>query len=282
MFKRNEEDEEALILIKSIIDDAKGKIPARNDSFKDEADLIRFKAATEPISISNHIKKEFYNFIKNYQNQDDVNDIPLLERTFLGKLISVSSILPTLNFPSSKSSRRASTNFIAKNDHILGQDNFRTKYLLKSLDIIVFQDILDYLVKINCKIKDEIILNSSNMNTLRDSNNDKVYSKQAQQLLSWRPSGKLLSTLYDHKSSVEKIIPMNFENYNIFLSFSNDGQIFLWDIQTQDNDFTTEKILEHNIEDIEFKAISTIDNYSFAVANKNKTIEIYKVNFYLI
>ena len=53
--------------------------------------------------------------------------------------------------------------------------------------------------------------------------------------------------------------------------------MFLWDIQTQDNEFNTEKILEHSIPDIELKAITTIDNHSFAVANKNKTIEIYKL-----
>ena len=121
---------------------------------------------------------------------------------------------------------------------------------------------------------------------MKDVNSDKIYTKQSIQVLNWRPSGKLVSTLYDHKSSVEKIIPMNLENHNFFLSFSNEGQMFLWDIQTQDYDFSTEKILEHNIPDIELKSITTLDNYSFAVANKNNTIEIYKLennksNFYV-
>jgi hypothetical protein len=146
MFKRNEEDEEAFILIKKIIDDARSKFLMRMETTKDEADLIRFKAANEPTSITTHIKKEFLNFLKFYQNQDDVNDIPLIERTFLGRLISVSSMLPTMNFPSCYN-RRASATFISRHDHILGQDNFKTKYLLKSLDIIVFQDMLDYVVR---------------------------------------------------------------------------------------------------------------------------------------
>jgi hypothetical protein len=147
MFKRNEEDEEALILIKKIVDDARSKfLLMRSETTKDEADLIRFKAANEPTTITNHIKKEFLNFLRFYHNQDDINDIPLIERTFLGRLISVSSILPTMNFPTYYT-RRGSATFIARHDHILGQDNFKTKYLLKSLDIIVFQDMLDYVVR---------------------------------------------------------------------------------------------------------------------------------------
>jgi len=108
-------------------------------------------------------------------------------------------------------------------------------------------------------------------------NSEKVYSKQAMNLLTWRPSGKLLSTLYDHNASVEKIIPMNMETNNMFLSFSSDGQMYLWEITTQDNDFNTEKLLEHKIPEIDFKAISPLDSHQFAVANKNKKIEIYKV-----
>lgn len=147
-FKRCEDDEVSLGLIKRIIEDAKSKIPLRSDTFKDEADLIRFKAANEPTSISHHVKKEFLNFLKVYQNQDDNNDLQLIEKTFLGKLISVSSLLPQLNFPSSYT-RRASTNFTTKHDQLLCQDNFKTKYLFKTLDIIVFQDMLDHVVIIH-------------------------------------------------------------------------------------------------------------------------------------
>src|SRR4051812_47306068 len=74
MFKRNEEDEEALFLVKKVIDDAKSKIPYRNEGKEENSDLIRFKAVTEPLTITFHIKKDFANFLKIYQ--DDINDMP--------------------------------------------------------------------------------------------------------------------------------------------------------------------------------------------------------------
>lgn len=142
-FKKNFEDDEAFVLIEDIIKYAKGNIPLRTETFKDEEHLMRFKATNDPISISNHIKKELENFSKTCKKDELIQSI---ERNFLTKLISDSHVLHQLNLPACYNTRRASTCFITKNDQLLCQENFKNKYLFKTLDIIIFQEMIDLVV----------------------------------------------------------------------------------------------------------------------------------------
>ena len=65
-----------------------------------------------------------------------------------------------------------------------------------------------------------------------------------------------------------------------FLSFATDGQIILWELLSNENDISVEKLASTRIPTgvVYNKAISLIDQNSFASASQNK-IECLKVFF---
>lgn len=305
-FQRNFEDEEAYQQLESIINFGKesnkyNEVISNNTL---EAQLVRLKASLEGINAMNIVKKEFVKFIQYYNNNQE--DIRFLERTFLGKLISLSSILQTITLPSSKN-RRFSVNFSLLTDNILSQENFKLKYLFKALDIVVKEEVLE---EINAEIPYQNMgpnnntasnqqnlggntsnaggtNSNNNMNNIRASGvafsgNIKGGSNT---FASWKPQGRLVGTLYDHETSssgnsvsVEKLLNLNLENMNKFVSFASDGQIILWDVAGNEVDMSVEKIATHKTNNlvINNNCISNVDFNQFAVASKNE-IEIYRV-----
>jgi hypothetical protein len=125
---------------------------------------------------------------------------------------------------------------------------------------------------------------ANNLRSTMPMNNPKGVSS-INSLSSWRPQGRLLSTVYDCESnseinSFEKLLNLNDENSNKFLSFSSEGKIVLWDICGSENDVSVEKISSYaslNESRINYnKGICNIDRSRFAVAIEDK-VELFRV-----
>lgn len=331
-FQRNFEDEEAFQLLEGVLNFGRENSKYNDEQINSndlESKLVRLRASLEGINASTIVKKEFAKVVKYYNNQEDIR---FLERTFLGKLISLSSIIQTLSLPAS-SSRRFSVNFSLLNDNVLSQENFKIKYLFKALDIVVKEEVLDEIdaeVSYNQGIGTHNVNHRESSNTRGESSgniNPHSASASGNNLLqrqntyinpsgqksgnynsmaNWKPHGKLISTLYDHEMansnfnsnnqiptstsksvSVEKLLNLNIENSNKFLSFASDGHILLWDIIGNENDISVEKSASTKTSlGLSFsKAICNVDSNQFAVASKN-SIEVFRLesvksNFYL-
>ena len=281
LFQKNEEDEEAFQFLQSTID--YGKENAKYDEVVNsslEAQLVRLKATLEGTNISTMVKKEFTKFIKSYNN--NIDDIKFLERTFLGKLISLSSILHTLNLPSNRY-KRVSFNFSLLSDNIIFQENFKLKYLFKALNIVVKEEILDELdspESLNLSIGNISVGSTSekNLNNPRGSimTQGGKSNSSVQFLANWKPQGRILGTLYDHdiegNNSVERLLNLNIDKMNKFVSFSSNGNMILWDVLGTDNDMSVEKISSHQTNNnlpIQFnRAVYNVDYNQFAVGTK--------------
>ena len=297
-FPRNEEDEVAFQFLQDIIESGKennsynqieyNNINVNSNSSNNvnsspsflEAQLVRLRASLEGTSVSTIVKKEFTKFIKRIDKNSD--DIKFLERTFIGKLTSLSNILPTLRLPNSRT-RKCSIDYNPASDNIVNQDNFKLKFLFKAMNIVVKEEILDEIDKDMVNI-----YNTSNVTNLRNVSpmgNTKVGSN-SQNLSSWRPQGRLINTLYDYEinsetNSFEKLLNLNIENANKFLSFSSNGKIVLWDIYGNENDVSVEKIASYsnpNPTRINYrKGICSLDSNRFAVAIENN-LELFRVS----
>jgi len=95
----------------------------------------------------------------------------------------------------------------------------------------------------------------------------------------WRPSGKLISTFYDHdQSSIEKLIHFTNDNGNKLLSVGGDGKLVLYDFYDSDSNIFVDKVAEAKAEYIQYnKAITAIDANSFAIGYRNK-INVYRID----
>lgn len=300
-FPRNEEDEVAFQFLQDIIESCKDSNYNYNQMIGDmnsspsnnnvnnlpsllEAQLVRIRASLEGISVSNIIKKEFTKFIKHIDK--NLDDIKFLERTFIGKLISLSNILHILRLPSSRT-RKCSIDYNPMSDNILNQDNFKIKYIFKALNIVVKEDILDQIDKDMANIN--INVTPNNLRAATPMTNTRL-GISSNTLSSWRPQGRLLGTLHDHENSseinsFERLLNLNIEDTNKFLSFSSNGKIILWDIYSNDNDISVEKVSSYSsINPTRFnynKGICSIDHNRFAVATENK-VELFRVKILLI
>lgn len=295
--------------------------------------------------LSKIVKKEFYSFCPLYP----LEDMKFIDRTFLGKLISASKILHLLKFPyknitiyDNYDSEYYNNNYeinyfinqtdynysYLKNDYklkilekynylisnpvfnlfnkeIVSQDNYKLKSLFKVLNIIINEDILiDNKFKLNSR---ETQINS---NYIKDS-----YSKLVSGINSFRPTGQLLTTIYDSdKAGVDKILNLNsinleslINNYfcyfnnnsnyynnlssteanNKFLTISSIGGVNLFEIEALNLDCEISVKKLANIKDynsdknseIEYKMACLIDYNSFIVGTNNGRIEMYKLDF---
>jgi WD40 repeat protein len=90
----------------------------------------------------------------------------------------------------------------------------------------------------------------------------------------WRPSGRLITTLYEHKTPVNTLAITDDSQY--FITGSRlDNQINVWSTKEIEQDVTS-----HSFFSIKHKsqvnAITTLDNsYYFAVAGSGGCIDIY-------
>jgi len=167
----NLEDKEAYSLLEIIINLGKtGQNIKNNENERSqfEKQVNKINNSIESVNVANIVRKEFLKSIKNLNNNDDIK---FYEPIFLGKLISSSSIIDTLQMPHTRN-RRLSGNFNHINndrnvnleqyhkDGIIFQDYFRVKYLLKSLDI---------------SVKDESCFDEGFLNFLRQKINIKIF-----------------------------------------------------------------------------------------------------------
>lgn len=97
-------------------------------------------------------------------------------------------------------------------------------------------------------------------------------------MASWRPSGKLISTFYEHENStIEKLLTLPGENANKLISVGGDGKLVLYDFYDSENNIYIDKIAETKAEFIQNnKAITAVDPNTFAIGYKNK-INIFKL-----
>jgi hypothetical protein len=290
-FLKNEEDEAAFFHLNEII--KLSQESRLNDGIikinkTPEVQITRLKAILEETNVMNIVKKEFSKFIKYYSHNHD--DLKILEKAFLGKLISLSNILPSITLPCQKN-RRISVNFSTLTDNILSQENFKLKYLFKALDIIIREDVLE---EFETVVDDD--QNRNNQNLSQNSNRSPMLNpniikgnSNSQTMSSWRPQGKLLGTFYEHESnsscvSVERLLNLNIENMNKFLSFGSDGKIILWDVIGNENDVSVEKIATNISKDgIQYpnginysNSVCNVEFNQFATSYKNQ-VDVYRV-----
>jgi hypothetical protein len=270
-FLKNSEDEMAFQLLENLI--VSGRENSKyndegnnNDSL--EAQMVRLRVSMEGVTISSVLRKEYSKFIKNY----NLEDIRFLERTFVGKLTSLSNY------------NRGGSGY--SNNKIVSKEYLQLKYLFNALDIVIKDDILEEIDNeffTSTPKENNTQTNSTNSGNLRNSTS--FISKGNSGISSWKPQGKLLCTLYDHEKpetsqciGVEKLLCLNTDNMSKFLSFASDGRIILWELLANENDLSIEKLASTSIPTgiVYNKAISSIDQNSFASASQNK-IECYKV-----
>lgn len=149
----NLEDKEAFALIEGIINLGKSSLnnvkSNENERTQFEKQILRLRGSLEGVNVANIVRKEFFKSIKNLNNYDDIK---FYETIFLGKIISSSSIIDSLQIPINRNRRNSGQHMLhAINDKnfnleqyqkegIIFQDNFRVKFLLKLLDISVKDD----------------------------------------------------------------------------------------------------------------------------------------------
>ena len=148
----NHEDKEAFGLIEGIINLGKSAFinnvkSNENERMQFERQIIRLRGSLEGFNVANVVRKEFMKSIKAINNFDDIK---FYETIFLGKIISSSSIIDTLQMPVNRNRRNCGQNVMLgindnknfsleqyQKDGIIFQDNFKVKFLLKSLEISV-------------------------------------------------------------------------------------------------------------------------------------------------
>lgn len=155
----NIEDKEAIFLLGHFI--SMGKAAEKGseaEKLQLEKQMYKLRnVLAEGISVAAIVKKEFSKSIR-YANMNGSEDIKFFEMTFLGKIVSMSSIIDTLQMPQTRNRRNSGNiNYILceknlnfdqyQRDGIIYQDNFKVKYLLKSLDIVIKDESLSE----NCK-----------------------------------------------------------------------------------------------------------------------------------
>jgi hypothetical protein len=257
LFSKNEEDYESFDILANILKLGRNFMNAqRSDSGNNSLEniLVRSKAnldSMDGINVSYLVRKEFKKLSKLHINYDDLK---FLEQWFLGKFVSLS--LNTSNL----TDKRSAINFISGSsmDSTSQKVFLKLEVLLKALEIVI----KDY------NLDDEV--------EIKKSSSMKIPSLQT-----WKPQGKLLSTIYEHlhssnSSSVEKLINLN---DNKLLSFGSDGLVLLWDLYQTDGDICIDKVSSlQTKENINKPIISQIDNSRFVLARQDG-LDVYKVIF---
>lgn len=260
-------DQDSLDMIREIFQYSQLEKPPHTGSLID-----RVKVQIEPESLASVIREEFYSYLERYHN----DDMMFIEKTFLGKLISASKIINSLQF----SDPMKSTEFPQDNDNLVSLDYFRLKYLIKVLDIILSEEILE----------DERFSLSAYENQMRVNSIRENVKKVVQSIYTWRPQGKLLTTAYEQDNlGIDKILPISnilessysqpSTTANNFITFSNQGKISLWSIlNINDSEYTIDKASSLACNDgIEYKLAQMLDQNSFTIARKDKKIELYHI-----
>lgn len=272
-----------------------GFIASNNDIFYqseknnyNKADFGRapIKLNIEPCYLASKVKKEFYSFLQKYPPDDMI----FIERTFLGKIISASKVLSSLQLPrrltllgeSSICSKHVSS-FYQSIVELMTHENFKLKYLFKGLEVVLSEDILT----------DESLNFTSRETVLKQTSIKDSVPKLISSIYSWKPQGLLLSTIYDaDKGGIDKLIPLSNHldntfgiSNNKFVSISSTSGICLYEIQslTSDHEIGIEKLTsmkEYNADKqsaIEYKMATMIDSSSLVVGKENGKLEILKI-----
>lgn len=94
---------------------------------------------------------------------------------------------------------------------------------------------------------------------------------------SWSPKGDLVSHLKEHKSGISTIDVS--PDHNFFITGDDDGQLKVWDTMRLERNVTQSSALSVDLESpiVKIKFLST--HYSFAVALKDGSIKVIKINF---
>ena len=93
----------------------------------------------------------------------------------------------------------------------------------------------------------------------------------------WRPTGRLVTTLFEHKNAVTSLAVT--DDSTLFLTASKlDSQVKIWLTKDIDNDVTSHSHMEIKSRK-PINSITTIDNSNyFALAGSAGSIDIYQMS----
>ena len=242
--------------------------------------------------LSSVINNEFQKFLKSRKRLEKIEDIQLLQVTFLSKINTFSLFRAQFGIPSVPKMSQQMVDYSLPN--VMSYNYYFLKYLFKRLVIVVYEDHLDDMLNY------EPFLNEDKQEYSKEVHEERNNPKKIKEdlgkdfkdkILNWKPKGKLLATLYNHEEAVEKLLCLNDSQYNKFLSFGNNGRILLWKLENISNYDNSEikpeisvkydLLNESKCHGLNYKTACGLFNKKFAVANDLKEIDIFKVNFQL-
>ena len=235
----------------------------KNDSKKGKNKEYKIFSIVEPLN--KYIKKE-----------DEKNNLcgEELEKKIFGKIFWLSSEKDKYKIPYIKDKKFFS---LEKSEERIPTELFQINYVLKTLRISIKLVKLNFLLGFNKNIQtyeddtDEINIKSSNTNTTLGNF---YYNKN---FASWRPQGRLMTTVYDHQRPIEKLIPMK---YKKFCSFDSECTPIIWKIKGTDDEFILKRKWSMNLKDkysLSYKkTINFLDNLFFIFGSEKS---LYSINF---
>ncbi|KAG0049019.1 Serine/threonine-protein kinase [Gryganskiella cystojenkinii] len=94
----------------------------------------------------------------------------------------------------------------------------------------------------------------------------------------WRPQGKLVAHLAEHKASVNQICVS--PDHNFFVTCSDDGSVKIWDTARLEKNVTNRARMSYNALGGKVLCMSFIENtHSVAAASDNGSIHIFRVHY---
>ena len=237
--------------------------------------------------LSEVLIKEFLKFCSKNNNQ--VYDINYLQLNFLKQIIAFLSnqhynIGSTVNMQ-----RRASFNFQLKSDNIVFQHHYFLKYIFKALNIKLTHNLANQIQEDETyNVKQS--LNSNDISREENNINEKKFGETPETLLKWRPKGEALVTLNPNDEPIIKLMNLDDIELDKFLSFSNKGNITLWEVNKitvkdelgnfQDQSVRAVKLSQSISSSFNYNTITHMHNKKFALANDSNQIQIYRVSNY--
>ena len=229
-------------------------------------------------------------FIKKEMSKSEQSVGGTLEVNIFSRIYWISDIIENYEIPKYKNNTEFP--FEDNNDNIISKNPFKITYILKTLGISMklakFEELLKDGNHSTNRYKNTLQkTNKQNLNNAAPSNtinkiksikylNNYNYNKSFN---NWRPKGKIISTLYDHKSiPIEKLISMN---DNKFCSLDKEGNAIVWNIMPTDNEDITniKKIWDFNCENkfpIKYKNVfDSLDNLTFVIGSGNSLIQYF-------
>ena len=198
-----------------------------------------------------------------------------LEKKIFGKIFWLSSENDNYKLPYIEDK-----NFFAEEnieEHI-PPELFHINYLLKTENISIKLIKLNFLLEFSKNIQTaQNVFNNKDSGTLLGNFN---YNKN---FASWRPQGRLMTTTYEHKLPVEKLIPMKDKK---FCSLDWECNPIIWKIKGSDDEFILKKRWSYKKNDskdtnqsyfLTYKnTVKYLDNLYFLFGSKNS---LYSINF---